>query len=61
MPASNAARLPLGMHTFSEVRELRCAYVDKTPLAVKLAESGKMYFLVFNCIIWHNYIFHRRG
>ena len=45
MPASNAARLPLGMQTFSEVRELRCAYVDKTPLAVKLAESGKMYFL----------------
>ena len=45
MPASNAARLPLGMQTFSEVRELRCAYVDKTPLAVNLAESGKMYFL----------------
>ena len=45
MPATNAARLPLGMQTFSEVRELGCAYVDKTPLAIKLAESGKMYFL----------------
>ena len=45
MPASNAARLPLGMQTFAEVRELGCAYVDKTPLAIKLAESGKMYFL----------------
>ena len=45
MPASNTARLPLGMQTFSEVRELECAYVDKTPLAIKLAESGKMYFL----------------
>ena len=45
MPATNAARLPLGMQTFSEVRELECAYVDKTPLAIKLADSGKMYFL----------------
>ena len=45
MPATNAARLPLGLQTFAEVRELGCAYVDKTPLAIKLAESGKMYFL----------------
>ena len=45
MSATNTARLPLGMQTFSEVRELECAYVDKTPLAIKLAESGKMYFL----------------
>ena len=45
MLTRNAARLPLGMQTFSEVRELECAYVDKTPLAIKLAESGKMYFL----------------
>ena len=39
------ARLPLGMQTFAEVRELRCAYVDKTPLALQLADSGKFYFL----------------
>ena len=45
MLTRNAARLPLGMQTFSEVRELECAYVDKTLLAIKLAESGKMYFL----------------
>ena len=45
MPATNAARLPLGLQTFAEVRELGCAYVDKTPLAIKLAGSGKMYFL----------------
>ena len=45
MLTSNAARLPLGMQTFAEVRDLGCAYVDKTPLAIKLAESGKMYFL----------------
>ena len=45
MPASNVARLPLGMQTFAEVRELGCAYVDKTPYALKLANAGKMYFL----------------
>ena len=45
MPASQIARLPLGRQTFSEVRELQCAYVDKTPLALKLAEEGKVYFL----------------
>ena len=38
-------RIPLGLQTFSEVRELGCAYVDKTHLAVKLAEEGKFYFL----------------
>ena len=38
-------RIPLGLQTFSEVRELACAYVDKTHLAVKLADEGKVYFL----------------
>ena len=42
---NKTARLPLGMQTFAEVRKLRCAYVDKTPLALQLAESGKLYFL----------------
>ena len=45
MPASNAARLPLGMQTFAELREFRCAYVDKTAYAIKLANAGKVYFL----------------
>ena len=45
MLANKVARLPLGRQTFSEVRELQCAYVDKTPLALKLAEEGKVYFL----------------
>ena len=45
MPSNKAARLPLGLQTFSEVRKLNCAYVDKTPMAVKLAEEGKFYFL----------------
>ena len=39
------AKLPLGLQTFAEVRELNCAYVDKTPLAIKLANEGKLYFL----------------
>ena len=45
MPSNKAARLPLGLQSFSEVRKLNCAYVDKTPMAVKLASEGKFYFL----------------
>ena len=45
MPASNVARLPLGRQSFAEVRRLNCVYVDKTPLALRLIESGKSYFL----------------
>ena len=45
MPADNVARLPLGRQSFAEVRKLDCVYVDKTPLAVKLAAEGKFYFL----------------
>ena len=39
------ARLPLGLQTFSEVREGGFAYVDKTPHALQLIASGKLYFL----------------
>ncbi len=45
MPSNKTARLPIGLQTFSEVRKLNCAYVDKTPMAVKLANEGKFYFL----------------
>ena len=45
MPTTQLARLPLGLQTFAEVRELDCAYVDKTPLAVKMANEGKLYLL----------------
>ena len=45
MLASNVAKLPLGLQSFAEVRKLQCAYVDKTPLALKLIEDGKFYFL----------------
>ena len=39
------APLPLGLQTFAEVREGAYAYVDKTPHALKLIASGKLYFL----------------
>ena len=39
------APLPLGLQTFAEVREGAYAYVDKTPHALRLIASGKLYFL----------------
>ena len=39
------APLPLGLQTFAEVREGAYAYVDKTPHALQLVASGKLYFL----------------
>ena len=39
------APLPLGLQTFAKVREGAYAYVDKTPHALKLIASGKLYFL----------------
>ena len=45
MQSTKLAKLPLGRQSFAEVRELRCAYVDKTPLALKMVEDGKLYFL----------------
>ena len=45
MPSTPVTKLPLGLQTFAELRQLRCAYVDKTKLAIQLAENGKLYFL----------------
>lgn len=39
------AKLPIGIQTFSEIREEAYAYVDKTPLIHRLATEGKYYFL----------------
>ena len=38
-------KLPIGIQTFSEIREDDCYYVDKTGFALKLATEGKCYFL----------------
>jgi hypothetical protein len=37
--------LPIGIQTFSELRERNCVYVDKTSLLHKLMSEGKTYFL----------------
>jgi hypothetical protein len=38
-------KLPIGIQTFSEIREENYAYVDKSGIAVNLINSGKYYFL----------------
>ena len=37
--------LPIGMQTFSELRERDCYYVDKTPYVARMVDEGKHYFL----------------
>ncbi len=37
--------LPIGMQTFSELRERDCYYVDKTPYIAHMVREGKHYFL----------------
>jgi hypothetical protein len=38
-------KLPIGIQTFSELRQSNCYYADKTGLAAQLAQNGKCYFL----------------
>jgi len=38
-------KLPLGIQNFPEIRQSNYAYIDKTSMAFKLADSGKYYFL----------------
>ena len=38
-------QLPIGLQTFAKVREGKFAYVDKTPLALDLANTAGIYFL----------------
>lgn len=38
-------KYPLGIQTFSEIREEDYLYIDKTPLLYNLITSGKVYFL----------------
>jgi len=38
-------KLPIGIQTFSLLREEGYCYVDKTPLIARLAEEGRYYFL----------------
>lgn len=38
-------KLPIGIQTFSEIRQENHYYVDKTAFALQLIEKGKHYFL----------------
>ncbi len=38
-------KLPIGIQTFSEIREEEYRYVDKTKIAFELISNGKYYFL----------------
>jgi hypothetical protein len=38
-------KLPIGIQTFAKIRGDDYYYVDKTPLALRLIESGSHYFL----------------
>ena len=38
-------KLPIGMQTFREIREMNCYYVDKTAYVGRLLDEGKHYFL----------------
>jgi len=38
-------KLPIGIQTFSLLREEGYCYVDKTPLIARLVEEGRFYFL----------------
>ncbi|MCG5505069.1 AAA family ATPase, partial [Ectothiorhodospira variabilis] len=38
-------RLPIGIQTFSEIREGGYYYVDKTPIIERLVQQNKYYFL----------------
>ena len=45
MQTSKLAKLPLSIQTFAKLRQGGFAYVDKTPLAIDLANSAGAYFL----------------
>ena len=44
-PARKLKKLPIGIQTFSEIREGDYLYVDKSEYALDLVENGKYYFL----------------
>lgn len=45
MTASTRLRLPIGIQTFSQIREGGYYYVDKTPIIERLVQQNKYYFL----------------
>jgi len=45
MPVDQDRKLPIGIQTFSDIREGHYYYVDKTPFIDKLVNQNKYYFL----------------
>nr|WP_298058378.1 ATP-binding protein [uncultured Halomonas sp.] len=45
MPSAHRRKLPIGIQTFSDIREGGYYYVDKTPFIEKLTNQNKYYFL----------------
>lgn len=45
MSAATRLKLPIGIQTFSQIREDGYYYVDKTPIIERLVEQNKYYFL----------------
>ena len=45
MGISDRRKLPIGIQTFSKIREENCYYVDKTALIQRLMDEGTHYFL----------------
>ena len=45
MPSTQRRKLPIGIQTFSDIREDGYYYVDKTPFIEKLVNQNKYYFL----------------
>ena len=45
MPTNSLTPLPLGLQSFAKIRNGGFAYVDKTPLALDLANAAGIYFL----------------
>ena len=45
MPFTQRRKLPIGIQTFSDIREGGYYYIDKTPFIEKLINQNKYYFL----------------
>jgi len=54
-------KLPVGIETFSELREEGYVYIDKTQYIHKLVTEGKSYFFVTTTAIWKIITFKYNG
>ncbi|MCJ8274197.1 MAG: AAA family ATPase [Psychrosphaera sp.] len=52
MNIRSVVKYPLGIQTFSEIREEGYVYLDKTALVYQLVTSGKVYFSFTSPSLW---------